>query len=151
MHDLWKPCANTGWKLLWRRRAPRPAPNRWLHRGQSLNHRRRRRRQHTHIAELARRHFPEMKIIARAKDARHAFALSQLGISESVCEAEAGGIGLGEAALRHLGFGRWRRAALPNAFAGIRRKLTANSSHSGVMTRPFWISTKAVSPILISS
>ena len=61
-----------------------------------------------HIAELARRHFPELHIIARAKNPRHAFALTEAGVNETICEAEQGGIGLGEQALMALGFGPWR-------------------------------------------
>ena len=68
------------------------------------------------IAELAKRHFPHLKIIVRARDARHAFALNQIGIERTVCEAEYGGIGLGEAALRALGWGSWRAARAARRF-----------------------------------
>jgi voltage-gated potassium channel Kch len=68
------------------------------------------------IAELARRHFPDLTIIARAKDARHAFLLRQHGVDRTVCEAEHGGIGLGETALRALGWGAWRAARAARRF-----------------------------------
>ena len=68
------------------------------------------------IARLAKRHFPKLAIIVRAKDPRHAFDLREIGVTETVCEAEMGGIGLGEAALRALGWGRWRAARAARRF-----------------------------------
>ena len=70
----------------------------------------------THIAELARRHFPHLHIVARTKEPRHSYAMEQLGVADAICEAEGGGIGLGEAALRHLGFGRWRASRAAKRF-----------------------------------
>ena len=60
------------------------------------------------IAELAMRHFPNLKIIARASDPRHGYALLQMNVEGIICEAEHGGIGLGKAALIALGFSPWR-------------------------------------------
>ena len=68
------------------------------------------------IADLARRNFPHLKIIARAQDPRHAFALRQVGVDETVCEAEQGGIGLGEKTLEQLGWGAWRAARASRRF-----------------------------------
>ena len=68
------------------------------------------------IAHVAKRHFPGLKIIARAQGPRHAFNLRQAGVDETVCEAEQGGIGLGEKTLEQLGWGAWRAARASRRF-----------------------------------
>ena len=67
----------------------------------------------------------------RARDARHAFALNQIGIERTVYEAEYGGIGLGEAALRALGWGSWRAARAARRFRQHKQKHTGNHLPTG--------------------
>ena len=69
------------------------------------------------ITELAHKHFPDLKIIARAQSARYAKALQEHGACATVCEAEAGGLGLGEEALKALGFGAWRASRARRKFS----------------------------------
>jgi len=55
------------------------------------------------IAELVRRHFPKVKIAARAVDRSHAHQLMELGVEAFERETFRGAITLGERALRALG------------------------------------------------
>jgi voltage-gated potassium channel Kch len=73
------------------------------------------------IAEIAKRHHPHLKIIARASDTRHAKALVAAGVAETVCEATASAIELGVVALQQLGFGKWRAARAGRRFRAHER------------------------------
>jgi monovalent cation:proton antiporter-2 (CPA2) family protein len=55
------------------------------------------------IVEMARRNFPNLKILARAYDRPHAYALEALGADRIVRETFAGGIEMGSEALKELG------------------------------------------------
>ena len=68
------------------------------------------------ITEQAKKHFPHLQVIVRAHDPLHTRDLEQAGADITVCEAEAGGIGLGEATLRALGWGSWRAARAGRRF-----------------------------------
>jgi monovalent cation:proton antiporter-2 (CPA2) family protein len=55
------------------------------------------------IVETARRNFPSLRIVARAYDRPHAYALEDIGADRIVRETFAGGIELGVEALKDLG------------------------------------------------
>ncbi len=57
------------------------------------------------LAELARSHFPQLKIIARAWDLNHLFELTDIGIEEVYRETFDTALAAGEAVLRDLGYG----------------------------------------------
>ena len=56
------------------------------------------------LVEIATRHFPNLKILARAYDRRHAYRLLDKGADVVERETFEGGLKLGEEALRSLGF-----------------------------------------------
>jgi glutathione-regulated potassium-efflux system ancillary protein KefC/glutathione-regulated potassium-efflux system protein KefB len=58
------------------------------------------------IAELARRHFPQLRILARARNRQHAFRLMEAGIGEIWRETFASSLELAEHALVALGASR---------------------------------------------
>ncbi|MGE3142065.1 MAG: monovalent cation:proton antiporter-2 (CPA2) family protein [Hyphomonadaceae bacterium] len=60
------------------------------------------------IAETARRLFPHLKILARAYDRRHVYELMNVGVDIIERETFEGGLRLGAAALRVLGFAAHR-------------------------------------------
>jgi monovalent cation:proton antiporter-2 (CPA2) family protein len=55
------------------------------------------------VAELVRRHFPELPILARARNRQHYYRLRKLGITEVHRETLAGSLELGQSVLRALG------------------------------------------------
>jgi len=55
------------------------------------------------IAELARRHFPALRVLARARNRQHAFRLMEAGVSEIWRETLASSLELAETALVALG------------------------------------------------
>ena len=56
------------------------------------------------IVETVRRHYPNLPIVSRAKDTRHAHMLHGEGVQKAVCEVTGGGLALGQAALQAYGF-----------------------------------------------
>jgi glutathione-regulated potassium-efflux system ancillary protein KefC len=68
------------------------------------------------IAELVRRHFPKVKIAARAVDRSHAHQLMALGVEAWERETFRGAISLGEKALRALGHDAEDAGALAASF-----------------------------------
>jgi glutathione-regulated potassium-efflux system ancillary protein KefC len=66
-----------------------------------------------HIAEIARQHFPSLKIIARAWDMTHLFDYLDMGITEAYRETFDSAMAAAEASLRTLGYdaGEVHRAA----------------------------------------
>ena len=57
-------------------------------------------------AEMARRHFPKLRVLARARNRQHAFRLLEIGVDEIWRETFASSLELAEAALVALGTGR---------------------------------------------
>jgi glutathione-regulated potassium-efflux system ancillary protein KefC/glutathione-regulated potassium-efflux system protein KefB len=57
-------------------------------------------------AEMARRHFPKLRVLARARNRQHAFRLMEAGVDEIWRETLASSLELAEAALVALGTGR---------------------------------------------
>ncbi|MBS1151662.1 MAG: Glutathione-regulated potassium-efflux system protein KefC, partial [Myxococcaceae bacterium] len=55
------------------------------------------------IAELVKRNFPNLPILARARNRTHYYQLRKLGLTQIHRETMAGSLEMGEAALRHLG------------------------------------------------
>ncbi len=55
------------------------------------------------VVRAARQHFPHLKVLARASDRRHAYALLNLGVDQFEREMFEGGVALGVKALRALG------------------------------------------------
>jgi glutathione-regulated potassium-efflux system ancillary protein KefC len=53
----------------------------------------------THLAGVAKQHFPKLRVVARARDMRHAFALRDLGVELIERETWLGALRLGELAL----------------------------------------------------
>jgi monovalent cation:proton antiporter-2 (CPA2) family protein len=69
------------------------------------------------IAELMRRHFPAVKIIARARNRFHAYKLMDLGIESPIRETLHGSIVLSEMALTELGVAGDEAARIARMFA----------------------------------
>ncbi len=69
------------------------------------------------IAELMRRHFPAVKIIARARNRFHAYKLMDLGIVSPIRETLHGSIVLSEMALTELGVAGEEAARIARMFA----------------------------------
>jgi monovalent cation:proton antiporter-2 (CPA2) family protein len=67
-------------------------------------------------AETARRHFPNLRILARARNRQHAFRLMELGVTEIWRETFASSLELAEAALVALGTSRDAAAAQVRMF-----------------------------------
>jgi monovalent cation:proton antiporter-2 (CPA2) family protein len=59
------------------------------------------------VAEYVRNKYPEVKILARAKDIYHAFEFIKLNVKTVQREMFNSGLELGTKALEHLGFGRY--------------------------------------------
>ncbi|MEJ0060266.1 MAG: NAD-binding protein [Terricaulis sp.] len=70
------------------------------------------------IAENAKKHFPHLKILARAYDRRHAYELLRREVDELERETFEGGLRLGSKALKSLGF----RAHQAERAAGLFRR-----------------------------
>jgi glutathione-regulated potassium-efflux system ancillary protein KefC/glutathione-regulated potassium-efflux system protein KefB len=70
------------------------------------------------IAENAKKHFPHLKILARAYDRRHAYELLRREVDELERETFEGGLRLGAKALKSLGF----RAHQAERAAGLFRR-----------------------------
>jgi len=67
-------------------------------------------------AELARRHFPRLRILARARNRQHSFRLMELGVTEIWRETFASSLELAETALVALGTRRETAAAQVRRF-----------------------------------
>ncbi len=62
-------------------------------------------------AEMVRRHFPQLQVLARARNRQHAFRLIELGIEVVLRETYASSLEMAEAALVALGHPRQEAAA----------------------------------------
>ncbi len=83
------------------------------------------------LAENARKHFPHLKIIARAFDRRHVYELLNRGVDGFERETFEGALRLGSAALRHLG----ARAHQAERAAGLFRR---HDERQLLMMREHW-------------
>ena len=70
----------------------------------------------TSLAALAKKHFPNLRIIARARDMRHLFELRDLGVEVIERETFRGAIALGEAALAAISGNPERASRAVRAF-----------------------------------
>ena len=70
----------------------------------------------TRLATLAKKHFPNLKILSRARDMRHLFELRDLGVEVIERETFRAAIALGEAALAAVGGDPGRAAHAARAF-----------------------------------
>jgi glutathione-regulated potassium-efflux system ancillary protein KefC len=68
------------------------------------------------MVELARRHFPNLTVLARAWDLVHAFDLRERGVPQPERESFEGALRLGEAALRALGAGAYQAKQAAHRF-----------------------------------
>ena len=71
----------------------------------------------TRLASIARTHFPKLRVIARARDMRHMFALRDLGVQLIERETFRSALALGEAALAEVGGDRERARRTAETFA----------------------------------
>ena len=71
----------------------------------------------TRLAAVAKKHFPRLRIVSRAHDMRHMFALRDMGVDVIERETWLGALKLGEAALKLASGDDERAARLANAFA----------------------------------
>src|SRR5262245_20383888 len=71
----------------------------------------------TLLAKTARSHFPRLRVIARARDMRHMFALRDLGVETIARETFRSALALGEAALAAIGADAERARRAAQAFA----------------------------------
>ncbi|MBF0256391.1 MAG: glutathione-regulated potassium-efflux system protein KefC [Gammaproteobacteria bacterium] len=76
-----------------------------------------------HLVELAKEHFPQLKILARAYDLTHAYQLHKRGVELFQREMLESALKLGEQSLRELGFGAYRAQEAANRFRDYDRKL----------------------------
>ncbi|MEM8712943.1 MAG: NAD-binding protein, partial [Planctomycetota bacterium] len=60
------------------------------------------------VAHTVAEHFPDLPMIARAYDVRHAHTLRGAGVAHTVCAASGGGMELGREVLLALGFDPYR-------------------------------------------
>ena len=67
-------------------------------------------------AEVAHRHFPQLRILARARNRQHAFRLMEVGVDEIWRETFASSLELAEAALVALGTTRETAASQVKRF-----------------------------------
>ncbi|HVY52112.1 MAG TPA: monovalent cation:proton antiporter-2 (CPA2) family protein [Devosia sp.] len=79
------------------------------------------------IAELIRRHFPKVKIAARAIDRGHAHQLMALGVEELERETFRGALALGQKALVALGHSPQEATRIADAFDAHDQKLLSDS------------------------
>jgi glutathione-regulated potassium-efflux system ancillary protein KefC len=77
----------------------------------------------TQLARTAKKHFPRLRIIARARDMRHMFELRDLGIEVIERETFRSALALGEAALAAIGGDAGRAAQAAQAFAAHDREV----------------------------
>ena len=68
------------------------------------------------VVDQVNKHFPGLKIVARARDLSHAFALKNRGIEVFQREALESGLRLGEETLQQLGFGAYHAKQAAHAF-----------------------------------
>ena len=71
----------------------------------------------TQLAKTARTNFPQLKVIARARDMRHMFTLRDLGVDTIERETFRSALALGEAALAAIGADAERARRAAQAFA----------------------------------
>lgn len=75
------------------------------------------------VVKVARKHFPDLTIYARAHDMAHTFELMRLGVPVLQRELLESSFRLGEHALRHLGFGAYQARQAVNRFRDHDREL----------------------------
>ncbi|HEX5476388.1 MAG TPA: NAD-binding protein, partial [Burkholderiales bacterium] len=79
----------------------------------------------TRLAETARKHFPKLRIIARARDMRHLFRLRDLGVDTIERETWLSALSLGERALSAISGDAERAQRAAQAFAEHDREVLA--------------------------
>lgn len=79
------------------------------------------------IARMIRKHFPHVRIVARATDREHAHALMELNVEAFERETFLSAISLGAQALQQLGYTKEQAARLAEAFEQHDRQLLADS------------------------
>ncbi|MEJ1470276.1 MAG: glutathione-regulated potassium-efflux system protein KefC [Candidatus Sedimenticola sp. (ex Thyasira tokunagai)] len=75
------------------------------------------------VVETTRKHFPKLRILARAQDMDHAFELQRRGVELFQRELLESALLLGEDALKQLGFGAYRAKKAAHAFRDHDRSL----------------------------
>jgi glutathione-regulated potassium-efflux system ancillary protein KefC len=70
----------------------------------------------TAIAELAKKHFPHLHVVARAKDVPHMYELMKLGVSLAQRELYESALSSGRHALELLGHGRYEAKEMADRF-----------------------------------
>ena len=70
----------------------------------------------TQIAELAKKHFPHLHVVARARDVPHMYELMKLGVSLAQRELFESALGAGRHALELLGHGRYEAKEMTDRF-----------------------------------
>jgi glutathione-regulated potassium-efflux system ancillary protein KefC len=79
----------------------------------------------THLARIVKKHFPKLRIIARAHDMRHMFQLRDLGVQSIERETWLSALKLGEAALGAISGDAQRAARAAQAFAAHDQEVVA--------------------------
>jgi glutathione-regulated potassium-efflux system ancillary protein KefC len=79
----------------------------------------------TTLARTAKSHFPNLRVIARARDMRHMFELQDLGVDVVERETFRGALALGEAALAAIGGDAERARRAAQAFDGHDQEVQA--------------------------
>ncbi len=69
------------------------------------------------LTQLLKEHFPHLTVMARARNRPHAYALMKAGADIYRRETFLSAVDMGEAALRHLGFGAYRARRAARRFA----------------------------------
>jgi voltage-gated potassium channel Kch len=76
-----------------------------------------------HIAETAKRQFPNLKIIARAHNRRHAHKLMDVGVDRIFRDTLLSSLAMGESVLTSLGFGKSETRHIADTFREADEKL----------------------------
>lgn len=83
------------------------------------------------LTKLAQEHFPDMKLVVRARDMEHIIALRQLGVEAVERETFESALSLGRAALEFMGVGRYEARERADRFRRLNLQMLEEMS-----TRP---------------
>jgi glutathione-regulated potassium-efflux system ancillary protein KefC len=75
------------------------------------------------LTELAKQHFPHLKIIARARDVEHWYQLRQLGVTKPVRETFESSLLIGREALELLGWDAYEAREKADTFRRYNQKM----------------------------
>lgn len=81
------------------------------------------------IVTLAKKHFPHLHVLARAKDVGHSYELKKLGADVIERELFESSLHIGRSALEHLGHGRYEAKEMADTFRRTNLQLLQKLAH----------------------